>query len=225
MTRAAAAVLAVIAAAVAGCSGPREPTAPLTPPNAVGNPADTTSPADTARPVPTDPAPVPVAGSTPTGAPPAPPVDPGVAALATCLSGNWTAPVAREFDALGLSKRTGGAVRSGTGLLRITFGRDETFTLTYDQVTLSLAAGQARINGPVTGTWSLEANTLRTTPVSRQVKVEVTFGPITVGAPGVVVSAVETFPPGDVLVTCDANRLGMQLSTAVGGGTVQLDRA
>jgi hypothetical protein len=224
VTRAAAA-LAVIAAAVAGCSGPSDPTVPLTPASAVGNPADTASPEDTAGPVSTDPAPVPVVASTLTGAPPAPAIDPGVEALASCLNGNWTAPVAREFGALGLSERTGGAVRSGTGLLWITFGRDETFRFTYDQVTLSLAAGQAVINGPVTGTWSLQGNTLQTAPVSRQTKVEVKLGPVTVGAPGVLVSAVEAFPPGDVLVTCDANRLGMQRSSADGGGIVEFDRA
>jgi hypothetical protein len=172
--------------------------------------------------VPTDVVPVPVAAATaaaPTSVPPA------VAAMMRCLDGNWTAPVSREFTALGISDRTNGAVRSGTGLLRLTLGQDRTFTFTYDQVTLSMAAGSAVVNGPVTGTWSLQDNTLRTTLITNATKVDVKLGPFTLGAPSAVASAVETLPPTDVMIGCATDKLTMQLSTADGGGTVTFDRA
>lgn len=215
-------VAVVVGAGLAGCSGSGEPIAPSSSSaDAIGSTADTASPVDTARPRPTDQVAVPVAGATPTGSA----ADPGIAALSACLNGNWAAPVAREFGSLGMAARTKGAVRSGTGVLRITFGLDRTFTFTYDQVTLSLAAGQALVSGPVTGTWSVQGNTLKTVLVSRQTKVVVKIGPITVDAPGSVASAVETLPPGDVLITCAADRFTMQLPASDGGGTVRFDRA
>jgi hypothetical protein len=229
LTRPAAAALvaagAVFAAisGLAGCSGSGESVAPSSSSvDAIGNPTDTASPIDTARPRPTDQVAVAVAGSTPTGSAA---LDPGIAALGSCLNGNWAAPVAREFSSLGMSQRTKGAVRSGTGVLRITFGRDQTFTFRYEQVTLSLTAGQAVVSGPVTGTWSLQGNTLKTVLGSSQTKVDVKVGPITVAAPASVASVVETLPPSDVLITCTANQLTMQLPASDGGGTVRFDRA
>ena len=152
------------------------------------------------------------------------PTDPGAAALATCLNGNWNAPVAREFGALGLSGRSRGAVRSGTGVLQLTFGRDRTFAFTYADVKLDLAAGTAQVTGPVNGTWSLAGNTLRTVRISSATKVTFSLGPISVGAPDSVAGVVDDLPPGEVRVTCTATNLAMVLPTTEGGGTVTFDR-
>lgn len=223
--RAVTAVLAVFAAGLVGCSGPSGPTASATSLDAVGDSADSASPPGTAPPLPTNRVSTPDTWAAPTdGGRSGQALDSGVAALAACLNGNWTAPVSREFAALGVSERTKGAVRDGTGTLRITFARDGSFTFTYDQVQLSLATGQAVVNGPVTGTWSLKGDTLKTVLVSSQTKVDVKLGPITVGAPGVVTSAVENLPPSDVLVNCSADKLIMQLSTVDGGGIARFDR-
>lgn len=218
----AAAVLAVVAGATA-CSEPGRPDEPLaaaTSINGIGDPADTASPADTAPPTPTAPE-VPL---TPTASKPPSPTDTGAAALAACLDGNWTAPVAREFAALGLSGRTRGAVQGGSGVLQLTFGRDQTFTFTYADVRLDLAAGTAQVTGPVSGTWSLAGNTLRTVLEQSSTKVTFSLGPITIGAPDAVAGVVQNLPPGEVRVTCGAADLRMVLPATEGGGTVTFDR-
>lgn len=188
--------------------------------NGIGNPADTASPVDTSTPTPS----APEEPLTPTVTATATPTDPGATALATCLNGNWSAPVAREFGALGLSDRSRGVVRSGSGVLQLTFGRDKSFTFTYANVQLNLAAGQSTVTGPVTGTWSLAGNTLRTVLMQTSTKVTFSFGPLTVGAPDSVARVVRTLPPAEVKVTCDAAQLKMVLPSSEGGGTVTFDR-
>ena len=224
--RAAAAVLVVVAG-VSGCSGVSGPVPPgLSSPHAIGNPSDTASPPDTVGPTLTEQAAAPTL-SPPQGAPMVAQgtVDPAAAALAACLDGNWSLPVSREFGPLGFAKRSGGAVRGGNGLIRLTLGRDQSFAFTYDQVTLVLPAGRAVVNGPITGSWSLTGNTMKTARVSSAATVKVDLGPVSVGAPRFIASTLETLPPGQVFVTCTADNLMMQLPTSDGGGIVKFDRA
>jgi hypothetical protein len=212
-------------AACSSSSGGAPPASPARSVNLIGDPSDTASPVDTSRPAATQetaaiPTVAPASPASPTST-----VDPGSAVLVACLNGNWTAPVSREFSALGLGDRSKGTVRGGSGLLRITFGLDRSYTFTYEDVTLDLAIGTATVDGPVTGTWRLAGNTLSTEMIKRSTEVKVNVGPVSVGAPSSVASAVETLPPPQVLVTCEDKRLTMQLPTGQGGGTVGFDRA
>jgi phage baseplate assembly protein gpV len=194
----------------------------------LGNLSDSASPVDTSTPTPTEEEPSPSVTPTvttptvtSTSASPTGTDD----ALAACLDGNWSAPVSREFSALGLSQRSKGAVRSGTGVLRLTLGNDRTFSFTYDHVVLRLPAGTANVNGPVSGTWSLSGSMLDTVLIKSATEVTVSLGPVTVGAPSAVTSALETLPPSQVGFTCTDSLLTMQLPSSQGGGTVTFDRA
>lgn len=221
-------VLGVLAAAT-GCSG-SDGTAPAPSPPSVTapGPTDAVSPVDTATPTPTEPeydTPTPsptdavatVSGATTDVAP--------AAGLAACLGGTWSAPVSREFAALGLSERSGGALRGGTGVLRLTYGADRTYTLTYDAVTLAMAAGQTQVAGPVSGTWSLAGSTLRHVVLRSSAKVTVSLGGVTVGVPAGIASAVQSLPPAEASATCETDRLQFLMPGAAGGGTVIFNRA
>jgi hypothetical protein len=208
------AMIAVLLA-VAGCTRSGGSTEPSTP--RAGNPSDTASPNVVTPPVTSTPPPT---DATVSASPSTTPPD-----LPECLSGTWTAPVAREFGNLAIADRSDGLVRAGTGVLALAITADRKWTFTYRHVTFQLAAGSVDVDGPIDGTWSLDGNLLTETIGTSSVRTTLHLGGASVRAPGAVTSLIQELPPNQVRVECTGGGLQFQLPTAQGAGRATVDRA
>jgi len=201
---------------VGACSGTGSP-APVG--SSSAQPTDTSSPLVTGTTTPAQ-----TASQTPV---PGTPTDSTTASatldLPACMIGSWAAPVAREFDHLGVVKRSEGAITAGTGTLGLTFAANRGFTFSYQQVRLTLDSGQAEVNGTLTGMWTLTGNTLTTAVTKSAVTTKVTMAGISV--PNPYDDLVQSLSPNDVMVTCTGTGLQLLLPGAQGGGLVTFDKA
>jgi hypothetical protein len=200
----------------AACSGPPNP------PTVTG--ASFPQPTDSASPARTLTAPADAAGfpTDTVGAAPPPAAAPTLD-LPGCMIGSWSAPLPREFGAMGIGKRSDGLITGGSGTVLLTLGQDRTFSYTYRQVTLTLAAGQLAVDGPVTGTWALAGDMLTTAVSGAAVTTKATVAGVSV--PNRLEGLVRSFAPTDVHVLCTGSGLQMLLPGAQGGGTVTFDRS
>jgi len=204
---------------LAACSGGSASPTPSS--SAVpGIPGDTASPLASASLTPTPTGGPPTVSGGATASPETTPAD-----LAGCLAGTWQAPVQREFTALGLQKASNGVVRGGTGTLRLTFTAARTYSLSYEQVKLSLALGSADVTGGVDGTWSLTGSTLHTTVTKNSTSVKASVAGVPVDS-GALSGALGTVPPSEVFTTCTSAHLRLA-PTGTGTTTqeVTFDRA
>lgn len=140
---------------------------------------------------------------------------PGQAAagLSRCLVGSWHASASREFTQLGMTARSKGAISSASGTLRMRFTADHGFTFSYDDVKLALGTGEARVNGPITGTWALVGNVLTATAKKSSVRIAVTVAGMSVDPSGSFDSLLQSVTPRGAATTCAGNVLSMKVPT------------
>jgi hypothetical protein len=137
-----------------------------------------------------------------------------------CPVGRWNVTAEQEFTQIGLGDMTDGGVQATGGTIRIVFGADHTYTFTYDRVVLSLGngAGTAAVNGPVSGTWDLVGDTLRTTVGSSRLGVRVNVAGVTVRPSSSLNKALQNGLPGSARVNCSAGRLVTTITTGAAAG-------
>jgi len=140
------------------------------------------------------------------------------------MIGRWSAPLAREFGHLGVKKQSDGEINSGTGTVLLAFAADHTFSYTFENVVLDVTGGEAKVSGPVRGTWQLAGNNLTTKVTSSAVKTTVTVAGFDLGED--FDDEIRSLTPNGATVTCQgSDKLELLLPSSQGGGAVLFDKA
>jgi hypothetical protein len=151
----------------------------------------------------------------------------GAGRLPACLVGAWHTSAAREFEQLGRIGGSQRAIRSASGMIRMRFAADHGFTFTYDRVTLGLASGEARVDGPVTGTWALVGDALTATPKKAAVKIAVTVAGVRIDPAGSFDTLLASITPNGSAAVCAGDRLTLTIEpgpSSVAAGVIAFDR-
>jgi len=141
--------------------------------------------------------------------------------LPGCMIGSWAAPISRESQQLNLAQKSKGAITSVSGTARMVYAA-RTFTFTYDKVSFKIKnAGDAKVTGSLSGTYTVAAGTMRSKITKSKVKVTIIVGGTVIPADQAFNGFATGLAPSDVKVTCKPNELDFTSKT---GSTVTFDK-
>lgn len=144
----------------------------------------------------------------------------GSQATVPCPVGRWAVSAQQEFAELDLGGLTGAGVSVTGGTVRVEFGADHRYTFSYDQVRLSLGrgSGSVTVTGPVTGTWQLSGDLLRTTVGVSGVAVDVQVAGVTTTPSADLNAALRAGLPSSATVTCGGGSLVVAATSGAASG-------